>query len=246
VGNPCLNCNRQFKIQGLLAHADQCGYQQVASGHYARVLTQGGRSFLARALDQRKDQSYVLHSIPGRDLGRYLFPLGELTKQQVRDLARQMGAPAAAQADSMDLCFDPAEMLGVTTPVPIVDTNGDQLGGFLASEKVTIGQRRGLGTLGPHKRYVIRVEPGQVVVGSAQDLLTSSTVVDPMLWVYDSMWDEPLQAQASAHGTPVVARAQQRDGGVELLWDSPVRRPQPGQEVVLYLDDRVVGGGVIR
>ncbi|MEM9033515.1 MAG: tRNA 2-thiouridine(34) synthase MnmA [Actinomycetota bacterium] len=246
--NPCIECNRHLKFDRLLDHAYELGYDAVATGHHVRVAERDGRPLLRRAVDLDKDQSYVLHVLDPEVLGRCRFPIGDLTKADVRALAAELGLRTAAKPESQDVCFisrahGRRAFLGDRIPLRpgrLVDTEGRDVGEVDAIELVTVGQRRGLRLAGAAERRFaidVDVEAGTVVVGGTDDLLVTETPV-PDLVVHTAARDE-LTAQTSAHGRP--APVELVDGGVR--WPAPHTRVAPGQAVVLYDGDLVVGGG---
>jgi len=266
--NPCIECNRHLKFDRLLDRADQLGFDAVATGHHARVVQEpGGEWSLRRGSDPAKDQSYVLHMLGQGQLARVLFPVGELTKSEVRQRASTLGLRTAAKPDSQDVCFISRRggrqaFLGDRIPMRkarVVDMTGAEVGELPAVELVTVGQRRGLGTLGPGdesapgddgapsagRRYVIAVDgpSATVTVGPPAAMMVSEIEVARAVWVGEPPpADERLHVQMSAHGSPVGARWS--DGTVRV--DEPVRRVAPGQSVVLYRGDAVVGGALAK
>jgi tRNA-specific 2-thiouridylase len=264
--NPCIECNRHLKFDRLLERADQLGFDAVATGHHARVEpTPGDRWALLRGADRAKDQSYVLHMLGQAQLARVLLPIGAMTKDEVRRQATELGLRTAAKADSQDVCFISRRagrqvFLGdriSLRPARVVDTEGRHLGDLRSVEMVTVGQRRGLGGLAGSpsptevesdgvgdRRYVVDVDPDKAVVtvGALADLMISRIAVTQPVWVDGPPSpDEALEVQMSAHGTPVLARWSPQ-GIVETA--QPVRRMAPGQSVVLYRGDSVVGGAL--
>jgi tRNA-specific 2-thiouridylase len=257
--NPCVECNRHLKFDRFLTRALQLGFDAVATGHHARIVEspQGSWS-LQRGADRAKDQSYVLHMLGQEQLARVVLPVGSMTKAEVRSQATQMGLRTAAKPDSQDVCFisrggGREEFLGPRIPLHpgrLVDAAGRGLGTVPAVELVTVGQRRGLGrplgTEGGDRRYVVDVDVASatVQVGSLEELLVSRVAVGEMSWVDGPPGpDEDLEVQVSAHGQPEPARWS-RDGCV--LLGRPIRKVAPGQSVVLYRGDAVVGGGPAR
>jgi tRNA-specific 2-thiouridylase len=245
--NPCIECNRTVKFHRLLRRADALGFDAIATGHHARVERDGDRWRLRRAIDRAKDQSYVLHMLDQSTLGRTLLPIGALTKADVRDRAAALGLRTATKPDSQDVCFitkgGRARFLSTRvdfTPAAVVDTAGNAVGTVEAVQLVTIGQRRGLGLSGAAApRYVVGVEDGTVVVGTRDDLLVDEVRVDALTWVDEPVAGEVL-VQSSAHGRP---RAATVDGDV-VRFHAPTAKVAPGQSVVLYRGDDVLGGGV--
>ncbi|MFZ4519698.1 MAG: tRNA 2-thiouridine(34) synthase MnmA [Microthrixaceae bacterium] len=254
--NPCVECNRHLKFDVLLERAELLGVDAVATGHHARVHTHAdGTRRVARGADPAKDQSYVLYPLTSADLARVRFPIGHLTKAEVRERAHALGLRTAAKPDSQDVCFitrtgGREEFLGRRIPLHpgrVVDTAGRDLGTTEAVELVTIGQRRGLGLAGgADRRFVVDVDvPGRTVtVGPPERLLARGVDLDRMVWA-DREVTGPLLAQFSAHGEalPATVEPGQR-GTASVRWNEPQRRVAPGQSVVLYDGDTVVGGGL--
>jgi tRNA-specific 2-thiouridylase len=254
--NPCIECNRHLKFDRLLARADLLGFDAVATGHHARIETAGDGTWrLRRGADRAKDQSYVLHVLDQHALGRVHFPVGGLTKAEVRERAAALGLRTAAKPDSQDVCFitstgGRAGFLGSRLPLrrgAVVDTGGRQLGMLDAVQLVTVGQRRGIHAGGSgERRYVVAldVEKAVVTVGSWEELLTDRTDLDDVGWTTGSFAGRVL-AQCSAHGRSASARLDQLG---TVWWDEPQRRVAPGQAVVLYdpSDTYVLGGGTAR
>ncbi|MFT4597193.1 MAG: tRNA-specific 2-thiouridylase [Paracrocinitomix sp.] len=251
--NPCIECNRSIKFARLLERADALGFDAVVTGHHAQIVTVGdGTRRIARAVDIAKDQSYVLHMIPPADLARVEFPVGGLEKSVVRQMAADMGMRVANKPDSQDVCFISSttsrdEFLGdrlIHTPAQVVDTDGNQVGQVDSIQLVTIGQRKGLGLAGGSPaQYVNNIDVGaqRVTIGTRQDLLSASVELDAMEWAGEPV-SQGLVAQTSAHGSTRPAHV---DGNI-VHWDAPQQRVAPGQTVVLYDGDVVVGGGVAR
>jgi len=240
--NPCIECNRTIKFDRLLRRAEQLGFDAVATGHHARSVD--GR--LLRGVDAAKDQSYVLHMLDAARLRRILFPIGSMTKDEVRARAAALGLRTATKTDSQEVCFLPGggrdrEAL-VATHAGVVVENDVVVGSVPAVELVTIGQRRGLGLGGSAMpRYVLDVDvpTRTVTVGPIEALLTDVVRIEGATWARG----EPngvVLVQSSAHGR--VAPASYADGVLHFV--EPVRRVAPGQSVVLYDGDEVLGGGV--
>jgi len=255
--NPCIECNRHLKFGRLLDRAGQLGFDALATGHHARVATSGGRPLrsghagrprLLRGIDGAKDQSYVLHMLGTSDLARCRFPVGELTKAEVRDRARALGLRTADKPDSQDVCFVTATggrsaFLGPRIglhPGRVVDTAGAEVGRVDAVELVTVGQRRGMGGGGTQRRYALSVDPptATVVVGEADELLTDRVELTDLAW-HDGPVAGPVTVQCSAHGRPVAAEIE----ATTVRFARPHRRVAPGQSIVFYRGDEVLGGG---
>ena len=249
--NPCVECNRHIKFHRLLRRADALGFDLVATGHHARIVSTAGGPRLARGVDEAKDQSYVLHMLDPSVLERLLLPVGETTKNDVRLEAEARGLVTAHKPDSQDVCFITAsagrkKFLSQRIPVRqgrLVDTGGRQVGTVEALELVTVGQRRGLGAVGGGSpRYVLDVDPesSTVTVGSRAELDCEITPLSDWRWTHGPV-DGPVLVQTSAHGTAVAATID--PAGSAVRWTESRRKAAPGQSVVAYLHDIVVGGG---
>ena len=264
--NPCVECNRHLKFDRLLHRAMQLGFDAIATGHHVRrTELADGRFAVARGHDDAKDQSYVVHMLPQEVLAKTLFPVGDLTKTQVRQRATEMGMRTADKAESMEVCFI-AETGGgrrvflgdriALRPAKVVDVDGTAVGSTDAVELVTIGQRRGLGLSGAsERRYVVDVdvEAGVVTVGDRDALLRPSVVLHSVTLPLGSGWIVgALTAQVSAHGRPIPCVASVEDETLRVTFDEPQTRVAPGQSVVLYAagsdggPDIVVAGGLAR
>ncbi|HEX7168384.1 MAG TPA: tRNA 2-thiouridine(34) synthase MnmA [Acidimicrobiales bacterium] len=252
--NPCVECNRHLKFDRFLRRADQLGFDAIATGHHARVARRGDRAVLRRGEDAAKDQSYVLSMLTPDQLERIHFPVGAMTKADVRRHASRLGLRTAAKPDSQDVCFVSATaggreaFLGDRIPLRpgrVVDTDGREVGAVAAVELVTVGQRRGLGSAGGGERlYALAVDipRGVVTVGRDDDLLVRDLAVDGPAWVIgEPAIGTNVLAQASAHGRPMGARYA-GSGRFEL--DEPQRRVAPGQTIALYDGDVVIGSGL--
>lgn len=261
--NPCIECNRHLKFDRLTARADALGFDAVATGHHARIVQTDAGPRLSRGADLAKDQSYVIHMIDGDRLSKILLPIGGLTKDEVRERATALGLRTAGKPDSQDVCFishsgggrrvflgDRIEM----HPARLVDRDGVELGSVDSVELVTIGQRRGLGIgIDGRPRYAIDVDvPGRsVLVGSPSELDVAGETLRSMFWVDDAarataLAVDGVTAQASAHGDPIaVASIGLDDDVLTIGWTEPQRRVAPGQSIVLYDGDVVLGGGTV-
>ena len=255
--NPCIECNRHLKFHRLSERADLLGFDAVATGHHARIVQRGGARYVARGEDMAKDQSYVVHMLPQRELARTLFPIGDLTKAQVRERATALGLRTANKPDSQDVCFITHDggrtaFLGSRIPfrsATVVDAiDGTLLGEVDALEMVTLGQRRGIGLPGgAPKRFVVDIdhEAAVVKVGAEGLLFSDSLVVRRTAWAHES-FDGQVLVQCSAHGTPARATIVSAADEVRVQWLEPQRRVSPGQSVVFYdpTDTYVLGGGI--
>jgi tRNA-specific 2-thiouridylase len=254
--NPCVQCNGVLKFAVLLKRALQLGADALATGHYARITREDGRAHLKMAMDQDKDQSYFLFPIRVEALERTLFPLGELTKAQVRDHARAMGLVTAEKPESMEVCFlpddDHTRFVRERDPDDpggeIVDEEGRVLGKHDAYYRFTVGQRRGLGLAGG-PWYVLKVEPEtrRVVVGPAEKLQASGLEAQRFGWLRMPNVGESLTARIRHRGALIPCEVEELAGSLLVHFASaPARAVAPGQAVVLYSGEEVLGGGYIR
>jgi tRNA-uridine 2-sulfurtransferase len=258
--NPCIECNRSIKFDRLLERSDRLGFDVLATGHHARV-THHGHFALRRGADPDKDQSYVLSMLGQGELARVTFPVGEMTKAEVRRHATRLGLRTADKPDSQDVCFINstegregflARQLEFHAG-EVVNGEGESVGSVDAIELVTVGQRRGMGhgTDG-QRRYVVAVDmpTRRVTVGSAAEALTSAVTLSgpTVTWV-----DRPLSdgaravAQVSAHGRPAPCSVRSSGPGLVVEFDVPQRPVAAGQTIALYdvaQPDAVVGAGI--
>lgn len=259
--NPCVVCNERLKFGTLINRARKLGAEKVATGHFARVEFEAasGRYWLKRGRDPRKDQSYFLFSLKQEQLARVLFPLGELTKQDTREIARDCRLKTADKEESMEICFVPDKDYGRFLEQArlverhrgdIVDVDGRKLGEHDGIEFFTIGQRKGLGIAAGRPLYVIDLDPtrNRVIVGDESRLAADEFVVERCNWI---PWAEPpasIEVTAKIRynhpGTPAVVKAGP-DGTARVKLSTPQRAITPGQACVFYREDVVVGGGWI-
>ncbi len=251
--NPCIQCNGVLKFQVLLQRALALGAEALATGHYARV---GPGPGLYTARDADKDQTYFLFPLSAAALERTLFPLGGLTKQEVRGHARSLGLATASKAESQEICFVPdgdhagfvaRERPDLDGAGPIVDREGTLLGRHGGYWRYTVGQRRGLGVALGTPVYVERVEPETrtVVVAGGEHLWHRGLVATDWTWFDRPDPQEPVEARVRHQGQRVGARVS-RDEPTRLCFSAPVWAVAPGQAVVVYRGERVLGGGWIR
>ena len=258
--NPCIECNRSLKFSRLTERADALGFDAVVTGHHARLVRNDrGEMRVHRGGDAAKDQSYVVHMLAGRELERTLFPVGHMTKAEVRRIATDMGLRTASKPDSQDVCFITSTggretFLGHRIPfhsARVVDTDGQQVGEVDAVELVTIGQRRGLGLFHTEaKRFVVDVdtEARTVVVGTEADLQRTGLALHSMVWSGGVAEAGRYRVQCSAHGASMPCTVTLVDTArVQVTLDAPHRRVAPGQSAVLYdeTDSYVVAGGLV-
>jgi tRNA-uridine 2-sulfurtransferase len=254
--SPCVRCNRGVKMRELFAIAERLGATAVATGHYARLQHDGGVVRLLRAADLNKDQSYFLHMLPQHQLRRLRFPLGEMTKQRVRELAVQLDLPGATKGESQELCFVPSGRYdafveeragGRVRPGPIIGVDGTVVGEHKGVHRFTIGQRRNLGVAMGQRAYVVALDAGtsHVRLGSEQELLVDEASLAELSLAPDVTL--PLRAEVSVRyrGTLHPANISAEHDGARVVFDDPVRAVAAGQYAVFYVEQRVVGGGVI-
>jgi tRNA-specific 2-thiouridylase len=265
--NPCLRCNEKIKFAAVLDRAQAMGFDGVVTGHYAQTRDTVDGRLLYRAVDPGKDQSYVLAVLNRTQIQGAYFPLGDTTKDNVRVEAKARGLSVALKPDSHDICFVPSgdnagwlrERLGSEIG-PIVDENGNKLGEHKGAYTYTIGQRKGLGLTVPAKggepRYVVKIEPvtNTVVVGNRDALAIDEIYGATPIWcgpTPEATETQPNRGfvQVRAHGTPHACSYFRRlDAGIENLVavvDEPIYGLAPGQAMVIYDGDRVVGSATI-
>ncbi len=254
--NPCRRCNQHIKFDHLLERAQALGAEAVVTGHYARLRRHPqGWVRLLRGKDQRKDQSYVLANLSQEQLARVRFPVGELTKAEVREVARGLELGVADKRESMDLCFIPdrdtagflAGRLENVQPGEIRDRSGRVLGQHRGLPFYTVGQRKGLSLAGTTPRYVLELDvvSNALVVGEDRELLELAMEVDELSWVVPV--DHPrarVQVRSSAGGA-MASLEPLGPGRLQVRFDSPQRSLTPGQAAVFYRRHEVLGGGTI-
>lgn len=264
---PCTLCNNFIKFDTFIEMAEGIGAEKIATGHYARITQnpETGRWELRRAADASKDQTYFLLGLTQAQLARTLFPLGEMVKSNVRDLARDLGLPIADKGDSQEICFVPngdykafIEAYCREQDIPVEDRagqivtrDGQVLGAHSGYHSYTVGQRRGLGVAAGEPLYVIATEPEsrRVVVGRDADLLTAAFTVREVNWISIPAITAPRRAQVRIRNRHIPAYATlsplEDITKVEVRFDDPQRAVTPGQGAVFYDGDLVLGGGWI-
>lgn len=263
--NPCIDCNRYIKFEGLLERAVALGCDYIATGHYARIEfdEEKGRWLLKKANSEEgendKDQSYVLYNLTQDQLSHVLFPLGSMKKSEVRRIAEENGLINAAKPDSQDICFVPdgnyasfiEKSTGRKSPAgDVVNSEGKVVGRHDGLINYTIGQRKGLGIAFGKPTYVIgkNSSDNTLVVGSEQELLKKSLIADDLNWISIPELTEPIICKAKTRyrmqEQPCVVYPEP-DGRVYVEFNEPQRAITPGQRVVFYDGDIVIGGGVI-
>lgn len=257
--NPCIDCNRYLKFGALLRRARALGFDALATGHYARVEKSGGQYLLKKAADETKDQSYVLYMLSQAELSLLRLPLGELRKSETRQIAARQGFAVARKPDSQDLCFAPdgdyaaaaERALGrAFAPGDFVDAEGRVLGRHAGIGRYTLGQRRGLGISNEAPLYVCGIEPAEnrVVLGGPEALLSRTLEANDFNWIAGRAPDGPLRARAKVRYRQPEQPATVTPTGpdsVRVVFDEAQRAITPGQIVVLYDGDIVLGGGTI-
>ena len=256
--NPCIDCNRYMKFEKLMKRAKELDYDYVVTGHYARIEEQDGKFLLKKAIDEKKDQSYVLYSLTQEQLAHTLFPLGGMTKPQIREMAEEQGLINARKHDSQDICFVPdgdyarfmENFTGKHYPAgDFLDENGKKVGTHNGAVRYTIGQRKGLGLAMGAPVYVCAkdMQANTVTVGPEDALFDRVVYADEVNWISVPGLTEPLRVTARTryHQVEQPATVFPAEGGFRLEFDQPQRAPTPGQAVVLYQGDVVLGGGTI-
>ena len=264
---PCVACNSRLKFASLDRLARSLGCEKVATGHYARVRFDEAtsRHRLFRGLDPQKDQSYFLWELTQGQLTHALFPLGELSKREARDIARRGGLAVAEKAESQEICFVPdgdyagfidryleAEGRGSDAPSAgeIVDTSGRALGEHAGIHRYTVGQRRGIGVSAERPLYVVQIDArrNRVVVGGDEELLRGEFEAAGVNWIAFGEVREPVRAEVRVRyrHTPAPATIEMiGEARARITFDEPQRAVTPGQATVFYRGDEVLGGGWI-
>ncbi len=260
--NPCIDCNRYLKFDKLYMRAKELGYDYIATGHYAKVEYDKtkGRFLLKKAADLSKDQSYVLYSLTPEQLSHTVFPLGKLTKSEVRAIAEENGFVNARKHDSQDICFVTngkySDFIESYTGRKYPEGNfvykdGTVLGRHKGIIRYTVGQRKGLGLALPHPMYVIRVdtETNTVILGENEDLFSKEVTADNINLISVDNLYEPLRVKAKVrYSQPEqwATAVQTDEDTIKLVFDEPQRAVTQGQALVMYDGDVVVGGGTIK
>jgi tRNA-specific 2-thiouridylase len=262
--NPCVQCNTKIKWQTLIKKADELSADYIATGHYARIAHSPGKNLhqLMRAVDKNKDQSYALWGIRQPSLSRTIFPLGELTKTEVRDLARKFKLPTADKKESQEICFIPDNnyhrLLKTMRPEiekrlsagKLIDTRGNVVGEHKGYPFYTIGQRKGLGGGFTEPMYVVNIDASQneVTVGNDRSLLCKEFVVTQVNLISESSLNAPVKAEIkiryndSGHAGTIY---RQSDDNIRVIFEQPQKSVTPGQSAVFFDHDFVIGGGII-
>ena len=258
--NPCVDCNKHIKFGALLDKALELGAEKLATGHYARIEEQNGRFLLKKALHPEKDQSYVLWGLDQRQLARTVLPLGTLSKEEIRSVAAQNGLASAHKSDSQDICFVPdgdyaafiRRHTGKDYPKgEFRAPDGRVLGTHVGIVNYTMGQRRGLGVSSNQGRlYVTRIDPGEntVTLAGNGNLFSDTLTANHINLIPFDRLERPMQLKAKVRyrmAEQPCTVEQTGEDSLRIVFDQPQRAVTPGQSVVLYDGDYVVGGGMI-
>jgi len=259
--NPCVKCNASVKIPDLLEKARELGCNSIATGHYARILLKNDQVCLFRGKDRNKDQTYFLWGIPLASLNHVFLPLGDFTKEEVREIARSEGLFTAERRESQEICFVPdndyvsflKKFLPPDHPCfsrgKILNLQGKKLCEHEGYANFTIGQRKGLGGGHGKRLFVTEIRPAsrEVVCGEERDLFSKSFFVDKLnQLVPDSLFDEELEVQIRHRARPIKARRIEKSHSTWLFeLSTPAKAITPGQSAVFFLGDQLIGGGRI-
>ena len=258
--NPCIMCNKKFKFGMFLDKADELGMDYIATGHYARILKNENTGLFELSISDalKKDQSYFLYNFTQKQLSRTLMPLGDYSKPQIREIAEKIGIDTANKPDSQEICFvedgDYAKFIEdfsnyLPTPGKIYDVNNNVLGEHKGLIYYTIGQRKGIGAYG-RPMFVMKINPADnsIVLGEKGMEFSSSLIAEDLNFISGKMPTEPISilAKARYQATPCAATLTPIDNNtVRIDFSEPQRAITPGQAVVFYLDNTVLGGGTI-
>ena len=257
--NPCVECNRSVKFKYVFDYADKNGFDYIATGHYARVIKdeETEKFSLLKATDTKKDQSYVLYNLTQKELSKLLLPLGEYSKEEVRGFAKDAGLKNYNKADSQDICFISGdyydfirEYTGKTFPEGnFIDKDGNTLGTHKGIIRYTVGQRKGLGLSFDSPRFVVSKNPADntVTLGKSEELFHETVFAERVNILSEDLKNEiRCEAMVRYNQKPQPATAYFLDDNtLKVVFDTPQRAPSPGQSLVLYLGDKLLGGGII-
>lgn len=258
--NPCIMCNREVKFQALLKKALELDADYLATGHYAKVLhSVNGRHLIQKGVDRSKDQTYTLWGLTQEQLARTLFPLGEYTKEETRKMAKKYDLKVFNKPDSQEICFIPDDDYGrflkehhphLVKKGPILDMEGHQLGTHDGLPFYTIGQRKGLGVALGKPAYVVDLDPRRnaVIVGENSDVFGAGLLAEQVNWISIASLTEPLAVEAQIRYNAMAGKAMVYPEGpdrIKVLFENMQRAITPGQSVVFYHGDLLVGGAII-
>lgn len=256
--NPCVFCNPEFKFFQMASLAEELACDFIATGHYARLGREEGKTWLYRSSDRRQDQSYFLYRLPAHVLDMTLFPLGGKTKKEARQIASLAGDPSASARDSQDICFmaggrlrDFLSRQGLEDERgDFVDRQGRVLGSHLGAWKFTVGQRRHLGQAFGRRMTVIGIDSqnNQVILGDEEEALMEVMKLDHCHFTHPLPPALDLDVQLRSQGMALPARLTlgPKEGEAQVSFKDPVRLSSPGQSAVFYHKDRLLGGGLVR
>ena len=256
--NPCVRCNREIKFGKLFDFAEYIGADFLSTGHYARIIFEDGRFKLKKALDLKKDQSYVLYNLTAEKLAKIILPLGEFSKVETRSLAEKLNLPVAHKPDSQEICFVPNDDYKnfIADRMPeaqalqageIISSDGKILGKHNGVANYTIGQRKGLGIAAPYPLYVTRLDVAnkKVIVDAGDKLFSKTLMAHEAHWIYKPPLPKILQAKiryGSKFSTCAVA---EEENFLRVTFAEPQRAITPGQSIVFYDGEEVLGGAII-
>lgn len=259
--NPCIACNRHVKWEAMLHRSLEIGADYIATGHYARIVRmENGRYAIRSAVTAKKDQTYALYSLTQKQLAHTLMPVGEYTKEEIRRMAAEAGLPVANKPDSQEICFIPDNdyaafidrEAGERVPKPgnFVTKDGEVLGQHLGITHYTVGQRKGLNLAMGHPVFVTAIRPGtdEVVIGGAQDVFGDTLYCNGICYMGMADLPEPREVTAKiryAHAGEKCVIEKAGEDRIRVTFKQPVRAITPGQAVVFYENDCVLGGGTI-
>ena len=258
--NPCVRCNSLVKWDAFIDQADKLGAAYIATGHYANVQHTNGSSLLKKGKDPLKDQAYFLWGIPANTLSRTLFPLGELTKEEVRNIARKNKLETAEIPESMEICFVAdnnykrflkdysSEKISKIGTGDILNEVGEIVGEHFGYTNYTIGQRKGLGLSNPEPQYVSKIDPSsnQITIGKKDSLIETTCYVSQTNWLAKNIIFPCTVSAQIRYNSPVVkAEIFQKHDQISVQFSKPQTAITPGQSIVFYENDIVLGGGII-
>ena len=258
--NPCIDCNKFLKFGALYERAKELGCDTIVTGHYARIRKRNGCYELLRAKDPKKDQSYVLYNLPRQMTDKVLFPLGDFeNKEQIRKIAEEHNLQVARKPDSEDICFIPEgdykKFLEANSDLKakvgnIVNTEGEILGKHEGLYKYTIGQRKGLGISNEVPLFVkgFNPEKNELIVGEESEIFSKEAIVNEINLILMDEITRPMDVKAKIRYAAKEAECTifpEEEGKIRVVFNQPQRAITPGQSVVFYIDDIVLGGGKI-
>lgn len=258
--NPCVMCNKKIKFAALLDKAREIGCDYIASGHYAKIEKEKDRYLLKKGMDENKDQTYMLYVLNQEQLSRTLFPLSEFDKTEIRKKAKDLGFSIHDKAESQEICFVPDDDYvrfldnnypEISKEGPILDNEGNEVGRHQGISNYTIGQRRGLGIALGYPVYVTKIdaERNAVIVGKNDEVFSEGLTAEDINIIPFEKIDGRMEvsAQIRYNSEPVKAFIEQiNDNTIKVEFENAQRAVTPGQSVVFYLDDIVLGGGIIK